>query len=89
MSPLYFSPPGNVETFSTFGVILLLNYKENLEKKENNPPEKLEKVQGATRLGATRLRASERKSASERVSERTSENLSKISENLSKNSENL
>ena len=49
----------------------------------------LEKVQGATRLGATGLRASERKSASERVSERTSENLSKISENLSKNSENL
>ena len=38
----------------------------------------LEKVQGATRLGATGLRASERKSASER----TSENLSKISENL-------
>ena len=35
----------------------------------------LEKVQGATRLGATGLRASERKSASERVSERTSENL--------------
>ena len=42
----------------------------------------LEKVQGATGLGATGLRASERKSASERVSERTSENLSKISENL-------
>ena len=41
-----------------------------------------EKVQGATRLGATGLRASERKSASERVSERTSENLSKISKNL-------
>ena len=40
----------------------------------------LEKVQGATRSGATGLRASERKSASERVSERTSENLSKISE---------
>ena len=38
----------------------------------------LEKVEGATRLGATGLRASERKSASERVSE----NLSKISENL-------
>ena len=38
----------------------------------------LEKVQGATRLGAKGLRASERKSASER----TSENLSKISENL-------
>ena len=35
----------------------------------------LEKVQGATRLGATGLRASERKSASERVPERTSENL--------------
>ena len=49
----------------------------------------LEKVQGATRLGATGLRASERISASERVSERTSGNLSKISENLSKNSENL
>ena len=49
----------------------------------------LEKVQGATRLGATGLRASERKSASERVSERTSENLSKDSENLSKISENL
>ena len=44
-------------------------------------PEK-EKFQGATRLGATGLRASEKKSASERVSERTSENLSKISENL-------
>ena len=47
-----------------------------------NPILVLEKVQGATRLGATGLRASERKSASERVSERTSENLSKISENL-------
>ena len=52
----------------------------------------LEKVQGATRLGATGLRASERKSASERVSERTSENLSKISETSEKSlktSENL
>ena len=39
-------------------------------------------------IRGTRLRASERKSASERVSERTSENLSKISENLSKTSEN-
>ena len=47
----------------------------------------LEKAQGATQPGATRLRASERKSASQRVSERTSENLSKISENFSKNSE--
>ena len=46
----------------------------------------LERAQGATRLGATGLRASERKSASERG---TSENLSKISENLSKTSQNL
>ena len=35
----------------------------------------LEKVQGATRIGATGLRASERETASERVSERTSANL--------------
>ena len=33
------------------------------------------KVVGATRAGATRLRGSERKSASQRVSQRTSENL--------------
>ena len=38
----------------------------------------LEKVQGATRLGATGLRASERKSASERVSERTFEDLKNL-----------
>ena len=39
------------------------------------PAPLLEKAQGATRLGATGLRASEKKSASQRVSERTSENL--------------
>ena len=61
--------------------------KNRCKTEEKKTP--LEKAQGATRLGATRLRASERKSASERVSEGTSENLSKISENLSKNSENL
>ena len=43
--------------------------------KKGSQRSKLEKVQGATRIGATRVRASERKSASEMVSERTSENL--------------
>ena len=51
----------------------------------------LEKVQGATRLGATGLRDSERKSASERVSERTSEkplkNLWKTSQKSLKTSQ--
>ena len=37
----------------------------------------LEKAQGATRLGATELRASEREICSERVSERTSETSEK------------
>ena len=50
---------------------------------------KLEKVQGATRIGATGLRASEREIASERVSERTSENLGKTSEKSLTTSENL
>ena len=49
------------------------------------PNRYLWEFQGATRLGATGPRASERESASQRVSERTSENLwkpLKISENL-------
>ena len=44
---------------------------------------KIEKVQGPKRLGATGLRASEGKSASERVSERASEKPLKASKNLS------
>ena len=65
------------------GTMTLEDTQPNLPRGANSSLS-LAKVQGATRLGATGLRASERKYASERVSERTSENLSKISETSQK-----
>ena len=73
--------------FPEIGVVPRLLTNGNLLPEDLGSPEDIQgkssfysdtirqKVQGATRLGATGLRAFERKSASERVSERTSENL--------------
>ena len=63
--------PGNLFFLIFFGGFRARRARITLVRGQGD----LEKVQGATRLGATGLRASERKSASERVSERTSENL--------------
>ena len=55
-----------------------------LETREQGKLFRVEEAQGATRLGATRLRVSERKSASERVSERTSETSKNLWKPLNK-----